>query len=97
VGEQSTIFEWYQWGLNTAMIFCYWREHQISFKELKMNALLHHVGLLIGLFCGYQRLSANEISNPDGSNSASLAANVTGGMERWELQSCCKFDFSTFH
>jgi hypothetical protein len=26
-----------------------------------------------------------------------LAANVTGGMERWELQSCCKFDFSTFH
>jgi hypothetical protein len=68
----------------------------ISFKELKMNALLHHVGLLIGLFSGYQRLSANEISNPDGTNSASLAANATDGMERWELQSCCKFDFSTF-
>ncbi|KAB5526972.1 hypothetical protein DKX38_020819 [Salix brachista] len=79
VGEQSMIFEWYQWGLSSALIFCYWREHLISFKELQMNALLHHVGLLIGLFCGHLRLSANEISNPEGTNSASLAANATDG------------------
>lgn len=84
------IFEWYQWGLSSALIFCYWREHLISFKELQMNALLHHVGLLIGLFCGHLRLSANEISNPEGTNSASLAANATDGHGKMGLAKLLK-------
>ncbi|KAJ6679477.1 POLYPHOSPHATIDYLINOSITOL PHOSPHATASE [Salix purpurea] len=54
--------------------------------------------LCLVLSSGRTKLSTNEISNPEGTNSASLAANATDGA--WKDGNCkvaANFDFSTFH